>query len=183
MKKVLVMAGLILALNLGADEYKIDAAHSSVGFKVKHLLVSTVGGKFKDFNGKIDLDPANKKINFFEGEIAIDSVDTDNQKRDDHLKSPDFFDAKKNPKGYFKMTKQEEDKLYGILTFGSVSREVVFDVDISDIIVHPKTKKNTAAIDLEGKINRKDFEIGSGVPNTVVGDEVKITINLELTGQ
>lgn len=177
------MAGLILAANLGADEYKIDAAHSNIGFKVKHLLVSTVGGNFKNFNGKIDLDPANKKINFFEGEIAVDSINTDNEKRDDHLKSPDFFDVKKNPKGYFKMTKQEGDKLYGILTFGSVSREVVFDAEMSDVVVHPKTKKNVTALELEGKINRKDFNIGSGVPNTVVGDEVKIIINLELLGQ
>ncbi|WP_027326833.1 YceI family protein [Helicobacter pametensis] len=183
MKKTLIAAGLALALSLGAGEYKVDPAHSSVEFKVKHLLVSNVGGSFKNFDGKIDLDPKSKKINFLEGEINIGSINTENQKRDDHLRSPDFFDAQKNPKGHFKMTQQDGDKIYGILTLNGVSKEVEFGIDISDAIIHPKTKKNIVGLELEGEIKRKDFGIGANTPDSIVSDKVKISINLELIAQ
>lgn len=180
MKKIFVATGLAFALSLGAVEFAVDAVHSKIEFKTKHLLVSNVGGDFKDFDGKLDVDLGKKKINSLEGQIIIDSVNTGNQDRDNHLKSASFFDADKNPKGYLKMTRQEGDKLHGILTLNGISREVVFNVALSDVIIHPKTKAEVMAVELEGKINRKDFKIGMDTSNAVVSDEVKISINLEL---
>lgn len=180
MKKIFVAAGLAFALSLGAVEFGIDLVHSNVEFKTKHLLVTNVSGSFKDFDGKIDVDVKRKRINALEGQITIDSINTGNQERDSHLKSASFFDAGKNPKGYLKMTRQEENKLYGILTLNGVSKEVVFDLTLSDVVIHPKTKGEVMAIELEGEVNRRDFKIGMDTPSAVVGDEVKISINLEL---
>lgn len=183
MKRFVFALGLAFVLGVNASEFKIDTAHSSIEFKVKHLLVSNVGGSFKKFDGKIDLDPQDKRINFMEGEIEVASINTDNQKRDEHLKSPDFFNASKNPKAHFKMTKHDGDKLYGILTLNGISKEIELDLQMSDMIVHPKTKKDVIALELEGKINRKDFGIGVSTPSSVVGDEVKMIINFEMLGQ
>lgn len=180
MKKFFVATGLALAINLGAVEFIVDSVHSNVEFKTKHLLVTNVSGNFKDFDGKLDVDLKKKKINSLEGQITINSVNTGNQERDEHLRSPSFFDAEKNPKGYLKMTRQEGNKLYGILTLNGVSKEIVLDLALSDIVIHPKTKSKIMAIELEGKVNRKDFKIGMDTPDAIVGDEVKISINLEL---
>lgn len=180
MKKVFVAAGLAFAMSLGAVEFAVDAVHSKIEFKTKHLLVTNVGGDFKDFDGKLDIDLGKKKINSLEGQIIINSVNTGNQERDHHLRSASFFDAEKNPKGYLKMTRQEGDKLYGILTLNGISKEVIFNLALSDVVIHPQTKSEVMAVELEGKVNRKDFKIGMDTPNAVVGDEVKISINLEL---
>lgn len=180
MKKLFVAASLAFAMSLGAVEFAVDVVHSKIEFKTKHLLVTNVGGDFKDFDGKLDVDLGKKKINSLEGQIVIDSVNTGNQDRDNHLRGASFFDSGKNPKGYLKMTRQEGDKFYGVLTLNGVSREVVFNVALSDVVIHPKTKAEVMAVELEGKVNRKDFKIGMDTPNAIVGDEVKISINLEL---
>lgn len=180
MKKSLVAVSLATLVSLGAVEFWIDKVHSSVDFKTKHLLVSNVSGSFEQFSGKIDIDITNKILKVFEGQIVVKSINTKNDGRDDHLRSPDFFDATKYPTGYFKMQKQEGNKLYGVLTLKGVSKSVVFDVSISDVVKHPKTKKDVVALEIGGEIKRKDFGIGSGVSDAVVGDTIKISINLEL---
>lgn len=180
MKKSLATLSLATLMSLGAVEFVIDKDHSSVDFKTKHLLVSNVSGSFESFSGKIDLDVASKTLKVFEGEIMINSVNTKNDGRDNHLKSQDFFDASAYPKGYFKMQKQEGDKLYGTLTLRGVSKPVVFDVSVSDMVKNPKSKKDVVALEIEGDIKRKDFGIGSSIPAGVVSDKIKISINLEL---
>lgn len=179
MKKVLALSFVGL-VGLGAVEFSIDKTHSSVDFNTRHLLVSNVNGTFEKYDGKIDLDTKKKVFQVFEGEIVMDSVNTKNDGRDNDVRSSSFFDSGKYPKGYFKMERQEGDKLHGILTLRGVSKPVVFNVDISEMVQHPKTKKDVVGVEIEGKINRKDFGIGSNVPNAVVSDEVKININLEL---
>ena len=180
MKKTLSIVAIASLLSLGAVEFKFDPTHSSVDFKVKHLLVSNVGGSFKKFDGHFDIDSKSKKINTLEGTIEISSIDTGNAKRDEHLLGSDFFDVSKNPKGYFKMTKQDKDKIYGTLTLAGVSKEVVFDMKMSDPIIHPKTKKEVVGLELEGKINRKDFAIGKSFLDSTISDEIRISINFEL---
>lgn len=171
---------LATLVSLGAVEFWIDKVHSSVDFKTKHLLVSNVNGSFEQFSGKIDIDVASKTLKVFEGEILMDSINTKSEGRDKDVKSASFFDVAKYPKGYFKMQKQEGDKLYGTLTLRGVSKPVVFDVSVSDMVKHPKTQKDVIAVQVEGAINRKDFGIGSKVPDAVVSDTIKISINLEL---
>lgn len=180
MKKSLVAVSLATLVSLGAVEFWIDKVHSSVDFKTKHLLVSNVNGSFEQFSGKIDIDVASKTLKVFEGEILMDSINTKSEGRDKDVKSASFFDVAKYPKGYFKMQKQEGDKLYGTLTLRGVSKPVVFDVSVSDMVKHPKTQKDVIAVQVEGAINRKDFGIGSKVPDAVVSDTIKISINLEL---
>ncbi|PAF52179.1 YceI family protein [Helicobacter sp. 13S00477-4] len=181
MKKFLSIA-LISALSLSpmiAKNFTIDKSHSSVNFEVKHMLISKVNGVFNNFDGILDIDPSTKKINKLQGEISISSVDTKNSKRDTHLKANDFFDLQKFPKGTFKMTKQEGDKLYGDLTIRGITKPVVWEVKVSGPVTNPMTKKQLMALDIEGKINRKDFQVGVDTPNTIVSDEVKVNIQIE----
>lgn len=180
MKKSFVALSLATLMSLGAVEFVIDKAHSSVEFKTKHLLVSNVNGNFDQFEGKVDLDVSSKMLKVFEGEIEMSSIDTKSDGRDKDVRSASFFDVAKYPKGYFKMTKQEGNKLYGDLTLRGVTKPVAFDVSVSDMVKHPKTQKDVVAVQLEGAINRKDFNIGSKVPDAVVSDTIKISINLEL---
>lgn len=180
MKKSFVALSLATLMSLGAVEFVIDKVHSSVDFSARHLLVSNVNGSFENFSGKVDVDVAKKILNVFEGEITMASINTKSDGRDKDVKSEGFFDVAKYPKGYFKMQKQGGNKLYGTLTLRGISKPVVFDVSVSDMVKHPKTQKDVVAVLVEGSINRKDFNIGSNVPNAVVGDTIKISINLEL---
>ena len=102
--KPLIASAILSAALFGAD-FELDKSHSAVGFSVKHLMVSNVKGKFNNFDGNFSFDPKSKKISSLAGSAEAASIDTDNQKRDDHLKSPDFFEASKFPKLTFEMTK------------------------------------------------------------------------------
>lgn len=180
MKKTFLALSLVGLIGMNAVEFQIDKVHSSVEFNTKHLLVSNVNGVFEQFDGKVDVDLKTKKLNMLEGEVAMASIDTKNVGRDDDVRSNAFFNAASFPKGYFKMEKQEGSKLYGVLTLKGVSKPVVFDIEVSDMVKHPKTKKDVVGVQIEGSINRKDFGIGENVPNAVISDKIKISINLEL---
>lgn len=180
MKKTFLALSLMGLIGINAVEFQIDKVHSSVEFNTKHLLVSNVNGAFEQFSGKVDVDLEKKKLNVFEGEITMASINTKSAGRDNDVKGSTFFNVASFPKGYFKMEKQVDDKLYGTLTLKGVSKPVVFDVEVSDMVKHPKTKKDVVGVQIEGSINRKDFGIGENVPNAVVSDKIKIYINLEL---
>jgi len=116
-----------------AADYTIDTVHSQVGFKVKHMMVSNVRGRFKVFTAKLGYDPKNVAATTLEASADATSIDTDMPKRDDHLRSPDFFDAAKFPTLTFKSKKVtgKDGKLQvtGDLTIHGVTKEVTFDVD------------------------------------------------------
>lgn len=179
MKKVLLVSFFISSC-VFAKPYVIDFTHSSVGFEVKHLGLSKVSGNFENFKGDVDIDPQTKKINKFAGEVMISSINTKNKKRDDHLNASDFFDSKKFEKGYFVMTKHEGNKIYGDLTFKGVKKPVVFDVEVSGPAISPVNKKEVMALDIQGVILRKDFDIGASIGDVIVSNESKISIQLEL---
>ena len=86
-------------------EWALDGTHSRIGFSVSHMVVSSVSGRFKQFTGKVDLDEANPAKSQVDISVKVDSIDTDDAKRDEHLRSPDFFDSKKFPTLSFKSTK------------------------------------------------------------------------------
>lgn len=182
MKKALLFTlfGVGLAF---AKPYMIDKSHSSVWFEVKHLKFSKVKGAFDTFDGKIDADPNTKKINVFEGTIDVKSINTRNKKRDNHLKTADFFDAMKYPQGSFKMTKYENEKIYGDLTLHGVTKPIVLEADIKIPLQHPMDKKEFMVLEAEGKINRKDFGIGQSTSNHIVSDEIEIDIRVEAYAQ
>ncbi len=190
--KKLILSALVTLASVSAfagkaipeGSYKIDGAHSKIGFEIPHLVIATVEGRFTAFDGAITID---KKLDKSKANLNVDvaSIDTDNKDRDDHLKSPDFFDVAKNPKMTF-VTKKvvgsaENLKLVGDLTLKGVTKEVTLDVkylgDVNDPFGNHKV-----AFSATGKINRKDFGLTwskAVEAGPVVGDEVTLIIKIE----
>jgi len=172
-------------------KWSIDPMHSEVQFKVKHLVISTVSGFFKSFEGTVEAendDFSDAKISF---SLDIDSIDTTQTQRDEHLKSPEFFDAAKYPHIKFKstsFTKEGDDEytLKGDLTIKDVTKPVTLSVEYggSTADFYGNTK---AGFEITGKINRKEFGLTwDGVTEAgsiVVGEDIKLTINAQLTKQ
>lgn len=182
MKKALISTLFGVSL-VFAKPYTVDKANSSVWFEVKHFKFNETRGVFDSFDGKIDADPKTKVLIVFEGDIDVKSINTRNKKRDNHLKTADFFDVVKYPKGSFKMTKYEDGKIYGDLTLRGVTKPVVLEAKIQAPLQNPMNKKEFMVLQAEGKINRKDFGIGKTFSDAVVGDEVKIELKLEAYAQ
>ena len=184
--KTAFLASLLCGGAFGA-EFGLDATHSSVGFSVKHLMVSNVKGKFNVFDGNFSIDDKTSKLTRFEGLVDAASVDTDVQKRDDHLRSPDFFDAAKYPKMSFTMSKftplkGSKSKVIGNLTIKNITKSVVFDTEMSKVVEDMQGNKRIG-VTLNSKINRKDFGLNWNkaleAGGFVVGDEIKISVELE----
>lgn len=168
--------------------WKIDTTHSEIAFKVKHLVISTVTGKFTEFEGSVAAekeDFSDAKINF---SARIDSITTGNEQRDGHLKSADFFDAAGHPTMDFVSTsfthKGGSDYIMtGDLTLRGTTRPVELAVEFGGI-QNDFYGNTVAGFELNGKINRQDFGLAwSAVTEAggiVVSDEVKLAINVEL---
>lgn len=189
-RRTLVISVLILAMAsvTMAAEWQIDKAHSSVGFTVRHLVIAKVSGQFTDFDGKFVFDTENLGAGTVEMTVAVESVNTNDTKRDDHLRSPDFFDAANFPQMTFK-SKSVHDvdgdnfKITGDLTIRDVTKEVTFDATFNGVMVDPwgNTKSGFSATT---KIDRQDFNVkwnkSLDAGGVVVGDEVTINLELEL---
>ena len=152
-----------LAVRGGAAEYQIDTAHSDVTFRVKHMGISTVSGKFQVFGGSFTVDPKNVKATNGSATIDVNSINTANAKRDGHLKSNDFFDVEHFPTIKF-VSKEvravnEKDStctLIGELTMRGVTKEIALQVKGGGII-HDGWGNERAAFLANGRINRFDF--------------------------
>jgi polyisoprenoid-binding protein YceI len=181
----LLKAGLISIMSASAifaGTYTLDKPHSSVGFKVKHMMVSNTKGNFTEFDGTFEYDEKSNTLKSLSGVVNTASINTDNEKRDKHLKSPDFFDAEKYPEIKFEMKKLVKDKLYGTLTMKGITKDIEFDYENGGSAVDA-WGNNKAGFSFEGKINRKDFGLtwnkileAGGV---AVGEDVKIEIEIE----
>lgn len=178
MKKALVMllAGLF-CVALNAADYEIDKTHSQVEFKIKHLAVSNVKGNFGKFDGKVSAD--NGKLTALNGEVDINSIDTNNKNRDEHIKDPDYFDAKKFPKATLRLVKLQGDSGTFDLTIKGITKQVSLNVEVFGVTKDERTGQEVIGLSLNGKINRKDFNIAKGTPNAALGDEVNLTIDIE----
>ncbi len=191
-QKTAAAALTVMALGTTAQtNWKVDASHSKLGFSVTHLMVSETEGKFKVYEGtvasKSETDFTDSKIEF---SVDVNSINTDDEKRDGHLKSPDFFDAEKFPKMIFKASSMKAGKtkgtydLEGDFTMHGVTKKVkLLAVGASKAVKDPwgNTKY---AFKVTGKINRTDYGLkwnavleAGGV---VVSEEVKIDCTLEL---
>ena len=193
MKRFIASISTIIALALpvfaSASVWTIDPDHSNVGFKVRHLMVSNVKGSFDKHTGSVDIN--DKDITKSKVEVSIDtnSINTNVQKRDQHLRSPDFFDVAKFPTMTFvskKVAKAGNDKLKvtGDLSLHGVTREVVLDVEpLSKESKDPwgNLRRGTTA---STKINRKDFGLvwnkALETGGVAVGEEVLITLEIEM---
>lgn len=181
-----LLFGSVFALSMGianAAPYAVDKAHSSVGFSLSHMVISEVKGAFNEFDGSVDFDPAKKTLTALKGEINTKSVDTNNKGRDEHLRKPDFFDVKKFPKATLEMKSIKGKKLTADVTIRGITKPVVFDYEVKGPVENEHSKKQMIAIKLEGKLNRKDFEVGKDTSNASVGEEVKVSIQIEAQAQ
>ncbi len=184
--KMLVFSLFFMFAFSHANMLEVDKAHSEVGFSVKHLMISNVKGKFLEYDGSIDYDIKKQTFNSLSAKINAKSIDTGIVKRDNHLRSEDFFHADKHPNLTFVMTKYDADgdegTMEGDLTIRGVTRSVKLDVEINGVI--KDFNGNTrVGFTIEGKINRKDFGLtwnkALEFGGVAVGDKVKMLIELE----
>lgn len=171
----------------GASKWNADPMHSSVKFTVSHLTVSEVEGRFKIFNGSIEAPTAdfqNANINF---SVDVNSINTDQDDRDKHLKSDDFFNAEKYPQmkfvsTSFKKVKGNEYTLEGNLTIRDVTKKVKFAVTYGGIMKDPYGNIKSG-FKASGKIKRSDYNLKwnklTEAGGMIVGDEVSMVLNLE----
>lgn len=168
-----------------AIQWNLDTAHSEVQFKIKHMVISTVSGDFLDFTASAESADESFEGGDFQFEASVDSINTKNPQRDEHLKSEDFFDAPHHPKMKFS-GKMEGNKIQGDLTLKGVSKPLTLNADFGGVIVDPYGNKRSG-FELSGEINRKDFGLNwdalteSG--GLVVSDKVKLFVNLEFVQQ
>ncbi|RXJ68032.1 hypothetical protein CRV08_09495 [Halarcobacter ebronensis] len=176
------LASVMAASALFAGTYNVDPSHSNVGFKVKHLMISNVTGKFNKFDGSFEYDEKSGKITALNGVVDASSINTEDQKRDGHLKSADFFDVAKYPNITFKVSKVDDDKAYGKLTIKDVTKDVVFDVETTGTATDPWGNKRVG-LEISGKINREDFGLtwnqALEAGGVLLGDTIKINVELE----
>jgi len=189
MRRAILFALFFAATAASAATYDIDTDHSSVSFAIKHLVVSKVRGSFDKFRGTFDYEPGKSDAWKAIAVIQAASVNTNVKKRDDHLRSADFFDAKKFPTITFKSTRitdasDEGAKMEGTLTIRGVSKPVVLDVEFGGMTTDPWGNKKIG-FSARGKLNRKDFgltwnkTLESG--GLLVGEDVEIVVDVEGT--
>lgn len=176
-----VLCGLLMSAGVAsASMYKVDPSHSNVGFKVKHMMISTVTGKFGNFSGTYDLEKGQFKA--LSGTIKTDSVDTGIAKRDDHLRSADFFDAANFGDITFVMSSATKTKMTGNLSIHGVTKKVVLAIDMGGVVQDPWGNQRSGFV-LTGSVNRKDFGLNWNkaieAGGVVVGDEVKLVVEIE----
>lgn len=172
-------------------KWAIDPTHSEIHFKVKHMMVSNVTGAFNDFEGSVESereDFENAKISF---SADVNSIDTKNEQRNDHLKSDDFFNAAQYPTLTFQsksFTKKSNGtyRLMGDLTIRDHTREVELDVEYNGTAVDPYNQTK-AGFEITGKVKRKDFGLKwnalTEAGGVVVSDEVRLLLNVQLVKQ
>jgi polyisoprenoid-binding protein YceI len=174
---------LLLAVSAPAraDDYTLDIAHSTVSFKISHLGLSWVYGRFDDFSGSFTIDPDASKCSFSMN-IKAESIDTNNSKRDEHLRSPDFFNVKQFPTITFKSTAVKAIKdgyeVTGDLTMHGTTKSVTFALVGGRTAEFPKGVQRTG-FSTELVVKRSEFGIDKF--DKAVGDEVYLAISFEGT--
>ncbi|MDC6383815.1 polyisoprenoid-binding protein [Flagellimonas taeanensis] len=186
MKKTIIALALLTGLFATAQSsWKLDKSHSKVGFAITHLMISEVEGHFSEFDIT-----ATASDTFGDAEFTVDikttSINTDNERRDNHLRSADFFDAETYPSITFKSNGYEKTgektfKLTGDLTMHGVTKPVTLEGKVNGVITDQRSQKLKAGLKLTGTINRLDFGVGGETAS--LGNEVDLNINLEMAQQ
>lgn len=190
MKQLLILVLLFVGLNISfaQQSWDIDKAHSSVKFGVTHMVISTVEGSFKDYDAKL-FTKADGSIEKLEANIKTKSIDTDNEKRDSHLRSDDFFASDKFPEMIFiskkiEKTGKNEYKITGDLTMKGVTKSILLTAKNTGSVVDKSGNMRTGWT-ASGTVNRFDFGLNwnslTEAGGLVVSKEVTITINAEFT--
>ena len=169
-----------------AETFEIDPSHSTVGFSVRHIF-SQVEGQFDEFSGTIHYDADHPKKSWVKATIKVSTVDTRNEKRDNHLRSPDFFDVEKYPEMTFESTKvvAKGDALLvsGKLSLHGVTKKINFPIRVLGVGEHPMMAVPVAGFSAETVLMRSDFGVDSWTDGAnVLGDEIAIRLNIEALG-
>jgi polyisoprenoid-binding protein YceI len=178
----------LLSTSAFATEWTLDKTHSSLNFSIDHLVISETTGNFRDYQMSVQAD----KEDFTDAKFTVDintvSIDTADAKRDEHLRSADFFDVKKNPSikfigKNFTKVKGQTYKVYGTLTMNGITKDVILDGKFGGIVKDP-WGGTRAGLKITGAINRKDYGLkyNSILENGgfAIGEEVRINANVEL---
>lgn len=193
--KVFLLIGMVFGVGIGyatasfaeMAKWNLDYDHSMVGFQVAHMVVSKTNGKFTEYSGVVEMDPEAGEFKTIDAVIHTASVTTDHQKRDEHLRTPDFFDVQKFPTMTYKMksyTKTGDDyTAVGELTLLGVTKEITLVGTFNGVAQDP-WGNTRAGFTAAGTINRKDFgmKFSKLLDNggMIVGDEVRIILEIEV---
>lgn len=174
---------------MATTKWTIDSTHSEATFKVKHLMISTVTGKFKEFEGQAESETEEfKQIKNIEFKVDVKSVDTNNDQRDEHLRSADFFAAEEQAQMIFKAESFDvnSDKLEGELTIRNTTQPITLDVDFGGVVVDPYGQTK-AGLTVSGKISRKEFGLTwnglTEAGSVVVSDQVRLNVEVQFVKQ
>lgn len=170
-----------------ATQWEIDPVHSNISFEISHFF-TPVQGAFRYYDSQIFFSPGNLEESSVNIDIRVNSINTDNRKRDGHLQSPDFFNAEKYPTISFKsnkITSEGDNKFiaHGTLTIKNITKDIKLPFTLLGVQDHPqKENVKIAGMKIDHAIDRTDYDVGTGnwAATTVVGDEVNISIALEL---
>lgn len=179
------------AVKPGITTWNIDPAHSNAQFSIRHMMISNVKGEFTKISGKASFDPGKPETLFAQASIDVSTINTREPDRDNHLKSPDFFDVAKHPTITFKSKRASNGegglKLAGDLTIHGVTREVTLDVEGPTPPTKDPWGNTRIGASATTKINRKDFDLvwnqALETGGVLVGEEIKITLDVELVAQ
>lgn len=185
MKKLVLIFGTVLfaATAAIAQSWTLDKSHAKLGFAITHMKISEVEGAFKNFDVKVTSAKPDFSDAVIELTADINSINTDNDMRDEHLRGEDYFNAGKYPTMTFKSTSIQKTtannfKVNGILTLRGVSKPVVLSAKLNGIGENPMSKKTMAGFKISGTIKRSAF--GVGEESAMLGDEVALNSNIEL---
>jgi len=170
-----------------ASTWELDAAHSNIGFSVRHMAISNVRGAFTGASGTLQMDEKVPARSTVEVDVEVKSIDTRNDKRDDHLRSPDFFDVAQFPQMHFKSTKVEKVgksyRLHGQLTMHGVTKPVVLAVETTGKSTKDPFGMTRMGFTATGKLNRKEFNLNWNkaieAGGLMVGEEITLNIDAE----
>lgn len=174
---------------MAKQQWVVDGSHSELGFKIRHLMITNINGKFHNFTVEAETEEEDFMTAKVTATIDVDSISTGSEDRDKHLRSPDFFDVNKHRNITFVTTKYENVdndgsyELYGDLTIKDVTKNIKLAVEFGGVVKDPwgNTK---AGFTINGKINRKDFGLNwnaaTETGGVLVGDEVKIYCEIQL---
>ncbi len=188
MKKITLFA-TAFALSASAamaQTWSIDKAHSRIGYTVTHMGISQSDGNFRNFDSRISATKDDFSDASVEFSADVNSINTDNERRDGHLKSADFFDAAKYPSitfksKSFKKVGDKKFKVVGDLTFHGVTKPVELDAILNGVITNPQSKKQVAGFTITGLIKRADFNFAAGMPATALGENVELIAHTEFS--
>lgn len=189
MKNIITLVAVLLlsVSSFAQTQWKVDPNHSSLNFNIEHSGISMVNGKFMDYTGSLTTNGDALTDANFDFTVKIESINTNVERRDNHLKSADFFEVEKYPEMTFKSTKilatGKPDKylLYGELTIKGVTKDVIFDVHYGGTIKNDQGEK--LGLKAETTINRFDYNIDYDPTGAAVGKEVNIVAHLQFAKQ